>query len=76
MNTFLSTNQRWLIFRFKPLGLSLGADQKDGSLWFLPYTHARAKEINQVKADYDITKLTYKNHRLIFLAVGLFYLRV
>ena len=37
---------------------------------------ARAKEINQVKADYDVTKLTYKNHRLIFFAVGLFYLRV
>ena len=38
--------------------------------------HARAKEIKQGKADYDVIKLTYKNHRLIFLAVGLFYLRV
>ena len=60
------------------------------ALWFVPWCwpkglqslrslvhyHARAKEINQVKADYDVTKLTHKNHRLIFLAVGLFYLRV
>ena len=55
--------------------MSLCADQNDRSLSLgsLVHYHARAKEIKQGKADYDVTKLTYKNHRLIFLAVGLFF---